>query len=72
MELVKFEYDMITRFSDYTVKLTSHNLEYINELGRIIKQDETNKTVSYTITVTKDNLSESHTFDIVIPGKSNN
>lgn len=70
IKLVQFEYDMITKYEGYTVTFTSNNLEYINELGRVIKQDEKAKSVSYTITVTKDGKSESMTLWTVIPGSS--
>lgn len=68
--LVQFEYDMITKYEGYTVTFKSNNPEYVNEYGRVIKQDENNKSVSYTITVTKDGVSDSITLWTVIPGSS--
>lgn len=70
IKLVEFEYDMITKYEGYKVTFTSNNPDYINELGRVIKQDEKAKSVSYTITVSKDGKSESMTLWTVIPGSS--
>ncbi len=70
MELVQFEYDMITKYAGYTVTFKSNNPEYVNNLGRVIKQDVKAKSVSYTITVSKDGKSESITLWTTIPGSS--
>lgn len=70
IKLVQFEYDMITKYEGYTVSFKSNDPEYLNDLGRIIKQDETTKSVSYKITVTKDGVSESMILWTAIPGSS--
>lgn len=70
IELVEFEYNMITKYAGYTVTFKSNNPEYVNSLGRVIKQDEKSKAVSYTITVSKDGVSESITLWTTIPGSS--
>jgi len=69
--LVAFEYDMITKFKDYTVKFESHDPEYVNNLGRVIKQDQKTKTVSYTISVTLGDVTKSITLSTNIPGSLN-
>lgn len=68
IKLVQFEYDMLTKYSDYTISFESHDLEYLNALGRVIKQDKYTKTVSYTITVSKNGVSKSVTLSTNIPG----
>lgn len=70
IQLVQFEYNMITKYAGYTVTFKSNNPEYLNDLGRVIKQDEKTKSVSYTITVSKDGKSESITLWAAIPGSS--
>lgn len=68
LTLVSFEYDILTKFEGYTLSFESHDPEYLNEYGRIIKQDTKTKTVSYTITVTKNGVSKSITLSSNIPG----
>ena len=70
IELVQFEYDMITKYAGYTVTFKSNDPEYVNNLGRVIKQDVKTRSVSYTITVSKDGKSESITLWTTIPGSS--
>ena len=66
--MVQFEYDILTKFKDYKITFESHDLEYLNNVGRVIKQDKYTKTVTYTITVTKNGVSKSVTLSSNIPG----
>lgn len=67
-KLVEFEYEILTKYHEYSISFESHNPEYLNNLGRVIKQDTYTKTVTYTITVTKNNVSKSVTLSTNIPG----
>ncbi len=68
LTLVTFEYEVLTKYEGYEITFESHDPEYINNLGRVIKQDKYTKTVSYTITVTKNGVSKSITLSTNIPG----
>ena len=68
LKMVECEYMMITKYADYELSLSTNFPEYISTNGRIIKQDAKDKSVSYTITFTKDGQSESVTLWTVIPG----
>ena len=66
--MVQFEYDILTKYKDYKITFESHDLEYLNNVGRVIKRDKYTKTVTYTITVTKNGVSKSVTLSSNIPG----
>ncbi len=60
--LVMIEYTVLQYIqAGYRVSFKSNDLEYVNNLGRVIKTSSLSKTVSYEITVSKDGLSESIT-----------
>lgn len=62
------EYLVRSEYSDALITFESHNLEYLDQTGRIIKMPERAMTVSYTITVTDDGITESRTFYTYLPG----
>lgn len=68
LKLVQTEYDILTRFSDYTITFRSNDPDFVNEYGRVIKQDTYSKSVSYNITVAKDGYTKTITLSTVIPG----
>ena len=68
LELVEAEYELLTKYSDYEIKFESHNPEIMDNHGRIIAQPDQTTSVSYTITVTKDGVSESVTLSSMIKG----
>ena len=68
LELVEAEYDLLTKYSDYQIKFESHNPEILDNNGRIVKQPDETTTVSYTITITKDGVSQSVTLSSIIQG----
>lgn len=68
LKMVECEYMMITKFADYKLSFSTNFPEYIASNGRVIKQDATDKSVSFTITFTKGTESESVTLWTVIPG----
>lgn len=67
-EFVLTEYHIKTIYPDAEISMTSNNPEYLDDFGRIIKIPERALTVSYTITVTNDGVTESRTFYTYIPG----
>lgn len=69
INLCQKEYEVLTKFSDYTITFESLDKEYINDLGRVVKWPTYSKTVSYKITCQKGDLKQSITLQSVIPGK---
>ena len=70
IELVRYEYELLTKFSNYTITFTSNNPDYISNTGRIIKYTAKDTTVSYTLTITDKTTSKSNsvTYFSTIPG----
>ena len=68
LSLVEAEHELLTKYSDYEIKFESHNPEIMDNHGRIIAQPDQTTSVSYTITVTKDGVSESVTLSSMIKG----
>jgi len=67
-EFVSTEYYIKTMYPDAEITMTSNNPEYLDDNGRIIQIPQRAMTVSYTITVTHDGVTESRTFYTYIPG----
>ena len=67
-EFVDIEYDIASRFPEAIITLTSHDPEYLDDSGRIIKMPQRAMTVSYTITVEFEGVTESRTFHTYLPG----
>ena len=68
IRLVEAEYEILSKYADYTITFVSHNLDILANNGRIISRPKHSTTVSYTITVTKNNVSQSITLSSVVPG----
>ena len=68
LSLVEAEYELLTEYSGYEIEFVSHNPEIVDNNGRIIKQPDETTCVTYTITVTKDGVSESITLASMIQG----
>ena len=66
-KLVEIEYTILQFVKQgYKLSFESNNTEYVNNLGRVIKTTPVAKTVSYTITVEKDGITNSITLSSVI------
>ncbi len=70
MDLVKYEYELLTKFSDYNITFVSNNNEFISNNGRVIKVPEDDTVVSYTVTLTHKTTgaANSVTYFATIPG----
>ena len=70
MDLVKYEYELLTKFSDYNITFVSNNNEFISNNGRVIKVPEDDTVVSYTVTLTHKTTgtANSVTYFTTIPG----
>lgn len=68
-ELVNVEYEIAKNYSDYEIKFTSHNLDIMDNTGRIINAPDYTTNVTYTITLTKDGVSEEVTLNVLVPGR---
>lgn len=69
IKMIETEYKILKDFSDYKITFTSHDPQYLNSKGKVIKQDALSRSVSYTITVEKDGVKEAITLNTVIPGR---
>ena len=67
-QFVASEYYIKTNYPNAIITMTSNNPEYLDNHGRIIKLPQRALTVSYTITVTDNGITESRTFYTYIPG----
>ena len=68
MKHVEFEYMIMTKYQDYKIEFVSHNTEYLNNLGKVIKQPTHDLVVSYDIIVTYKGNLEKITLSSLIPG----
>lgn len=70
IELVRYEYELLSKFANYTISFTSHNPEYVDNTGRVILVPTKDAKVSYTVTLTDKatGVSQSVTYFTVIPG----
>ena len=66
--LIEAEYELLTKFADYEISFESHNPEIVDNNGRIIAQPSETTCVSYTVTITKDGVSESITLSSIVKG----
>ena len=71
LKLVYAEYEVAKNYSDYTITFTSNNPEIVDNTGRIVKAPDYTTNVSYTITVTKGQETESITLNSLVIGKYN-
>ena len=71
LDLVYMEYEIAKNYSDYTITFTSHNPEILDNTGRIVSYPKLTTNVSYTITVTKGNETQSVTLNSLIIGQYN-
>ena len=71
LKLVYAEYEVAKNYSDYTITFTSNNPEIIDNTGRVVKAPDYTTNVSYTITVTKGNETQSVTLNSLVIGKYN-
>ena len=67
-EFLDTEYYIKTTYPDAVITMTSNNPEYLDDEGRIIQIPQRAMTVSYTITVTDNGVTESRTFYTYLPG----
>jgi N-acetylmuramoyl-L-alanine amidase len=67
-EFVATEHHVSTHYPDAEISMVSNNPDYLDNYGRIIQIPQRAMTVSYTITVTVDGVTESRTFYTYIPG----
>lgn len=65
---VDIEYTIRMDFPDAIITMTSHDPEYLDHAGRVIKMPQHSRTVSYTITVEVGGSIEQRTFYTYLPG----
>jgi uncharacterized repeat protein (TIGR02543 family) len=68
MRLVEAEYHILKNFDGYEITFESHNPDILDNNGRIISRPVNSTTVSYTVTVSKDGVSQSITLHSVVSG----
>lgn len=67
-ELADFEYKVEHLKGDATIEFVSDFPEYVDHSGRVIKMPDRAMTVSYTVTITQNNVTTSRTFYTYLPG----
>ncbi len=67
-EFVEVEYHVASLYPNAIITFESHNSEYLDNTGRIIQMPDEALTVSYTITINIDGVTESRTFYTYLPG----
>ena len=67
--LLQAEYEFIKNFSGFTIEFTSHNEDILDNNGRILNAPSETTTVSYTVTVTIGNVTESVTLYAIVQGQ---
>lgn len=68
IDLVKAEYAKITKASGYHFAFSSTS-DYLNNKGRVLKQDNTPQLVTYTVTISKNGQTETVELASIIEGK---
>ena len=71
LDLVYLEYYVAKDYSDYQITFTSHNPDILDNTGRIVSRPAFTTNVSYTITVSKDGVSQSVTLNALVLGLYN-
>jgi hypothetical protein len=71
IELVKAEYEKLTKCSEYNFSFTS-NSEYLNDHGRVIKQDLMPQMIEHTVTITNGNETQTITLGSILEGSYSN
>ena len=69
IDMVEVEYKIRTEYAGYKISITSSDPSFVGNNGKVLKQAPLSRSVSYTITVEKDGISESITLSTVIPGR---
>lgn len=67
-EMKAIEYKVSQNFPDADITFVSDHPEYVDHTGRVIKMPDRAMTVSYTVTVTVNNVTQSRTFYSYLPG----
>ena len=68
IELVEAEYELLTKYEGYSVSIKSNNPDIVDNCGRVIKQPNKTTCVTYTITFTKGNDTQSITLASMVKG----
>lgn len=68
LNLVAFEYEILTKYPNAKIEFISSNPEIVNELGRVINPPKYTTSVKYTIKITQNDKTETVDFAVVIPG----
>ncbi len=67
-ELAEYEYKVEHLRGDASIEFVSDFPEYVDHSGRVIKMPDRAMTVSYTVTITQNNVSTTRTFYTYLPG----
>lgn len=69
LQMVEVEHMVRSQFNDYTITMTSHNPEIMNNRGQIINAPAINTNITYTIHITNGTVTESITLNAFVPGQ---
>lgn len=68
IDLVEAEYELITVYKDYEISFESHNPDIIDNNGRFITTPDYPTCITYTVTITNGETTQSITLSSMIPG----
>ncbi len=68
IDMVQAEYELLTKYPKCEISFESHNPEYVDNFGRVIKNATEDVTVSYTLTIKNAGKTEKITLYSVIAG----
>ena len=68
LNLVEFEYEILTKYKDAKITISTEDNEFIDSTGRVIKTPRYTTSVKFTVTIEYKGKIESVDFAAVIPG----
>lgn len=68
IDIVKAEYEVLTKLRNYQISFESLNKEIVDDRGRVIKLPESETKVGYVVNISGDNYHESKVLYSIIPG----
>lgn len=68
LNLVAFEYEILTKYKDAKITISTEDTEFISSTGRVIKTPRYTTSVKFTVTIEYNGKTESVDFATVIPG----
>lgn len=68
IEMVEAEYEIYTKYQDYTIKFVSNDTDILGDNGRIIDRPLYTTSVSYSVLINKDGKTQAIQLSSLVPG----